>query len=48
MLAIPIGTVLRLDFVSLLVDALMALPNLLALILFGPMVFIMARGYFSK
>ena len=48
--AIPLGAVLKLDFVWLLADtlnALMALPNLLALILLAPVVFKLTREYFS-
>ena len=48
--AIPLGAVLKLDFVWLLEDTLntlMALPNLLALILLAPVVFKLTREYFS-
>jgi AGCS family alanine or glycine:cation symporter len=49
-LAIPIGAVAELDFVWLVADtlnALMALPNLLALLLLSPVVFAATRAYFS-
>ncbi len=49
-IAIPCGAVAQLDFIWLLADALnalMALPNLLALILLSPVVFKLTREYFS-
>jgi AGCS family alanine or glycine:cation symporter len=49
-LVIPLGAVTELDFVWLVADtlnALMALPNLVALILLGPVVFRLTRGYFA-
>ena len=48
--AIPIGAVLHLDFVWLVADtlnALMALPNLIALLLLSPVVFQVTRTYFA-
>jgi AGCS family alanine or glycine:cation symporter len=48
-LAIPIGATRELDFVWLLADtlnAMMALPNLVALVLLGPVVFRLTREYF--
>lgn len=50
-LVVPIGTVVGLDFVWLLADtfnALMALPNLIALLLLSPVVFKLTREYFDK
>lgn len=50
-IAIPIGATRELDFVWLLADtlnALMALPNLIALILLGPVVFRLTREYFQR
>lgn len=49
--AVPIGTVIGLDFVWLLADtfnALMALPNLIALLLLSPVVFKLTRDHFNK
>jgi len=49
-LAIPLGATLKLSFVWLLADtlnALMAIPNLIALVLLGPMVFHLTREYFA-
>lgn len=49
-IAIPIGATAQLDFIWLLADtlnALMALPNLLALLLLSPVVFKLTRDYFS-
>ena len=49
-LAIPVGTVVELDLVWLIADTLnafMAVPNLIALILLGPLVFRMTREYFA-
>ena len=48
---IPIGTVMKLDFVWLVADtlnAMMALPNLVALALLGPVVFKATKAYFAK
>ncbi len=50
-LAIPLGTVLKLNTVWLIADilnALMAIPNLIALILLGPLVFRLTREYFES
>ncbi len=50
-LAIPIGAKLELNLVWLIADtlnALMALPNLLALLLLGPLVFKLTREYFER
>jgi alanine or glycine:cation symporter, AGCS family len=50
-LAVPVGTVFHLDTVWLLADtlnALMALPNLIALLLLGPLVFSITREYFDS
>jgi AGCS family alanine or glycine:cation symporter len=50
-LAIPVGAIAKLDFVWLVADtlnALMALPNLIALLLLSPVVFTLTRNYFSK
>ncbi|MCF6281134.1 MAG: sodium:alanine symporter family protein [Candidatus Polarisedimenticolaceae bacterium] len=47
---IPLGAMAQLDFIWLLADtlnALMALPNLIALILLAPVVFKLSRDYFS-
>jgi AGCS family alanine or glycine:cation symporter len=49
--AIPVGTVVQLDLVWLIADTLnafMAIPNLIALLLLGPLVFRLSREYFSK
>ena len=49
-IAIPIGATRDLDFVWLLADtlnALMALPNLVALLLLSPVVFRLTRDYFA-
>jgi len=49
--AIPIGAISELNFIWLLADtlnALMALPNLIALILLAPVVFKLSRDYFKK
>ena len=48
--AIPIGANLELDFIWLVADtlnALMAIPNLVALLLLSPVVFRMTRDYFA-
>jgi len=50
-LAVPVGTLVGLDFVWLLADtlnALMAIPNLVALALLSPVVFRLTREYFDK
>lgn len=49
-LAIPLGALAQLDFIWLVADtlnALMALPNLVALLLLSPVVFQVTRAYFS-
>jgi AGCS family alanine or glycine:cation symporter len=49
-IAIPIGAMAQLNFIWLLADtlnALMALPNLTALILLSPLVFKLTRDYFA-
>jgi AGCS family alanine or glycine:cation symporter len=48
---IPIGSMMDLKFIWLLADtlnALMALPNLIALLLLSPVVFRLTRSYFAK
>ena len=50
-LAIPLGAVGQLDFIWLLADtlnALMAIPNLIALLLLSPVVFQVTRDYFIQ
>ena len=50
-LAVPIGATANLSFIWLVADtlnALMALPNLVALLLLSPMVFKLTREYFIK
>lgn len=50
-LAIPVGTVVQLDLVWLIADTLnafMAVPNLIALLLLGPLVFKLSREYFQR
>jgi len=50
-LAIPVGTVVELNLVWLIADTLnafMAIPNLIALCLLGPMVFKVTRDYWSS
>lgn len=50
-LAIPVGTVVELNMVWLVADTLnafMAIPNLIALILLGPLVFRITREYFEN
>jgi len=50
-LAIPIGAVTSLDLVWNMADALnamMALPNLIALLILAPAVFTMTRNYWAK
>ena len=49
--AIPVGTIVELDMVWLIADTLnafMAIPNLIALLLLGPMVFKLTKDYFKK
>ena len=49
-LAVPLGAWVKMEFVWLLADtlnALMAIPNLVALILLSPVVFRLAKGYFK-
>ncbi len=49
-LAIPVGTVIQLEMVWLIADTLnafMAIPNLIALLLLGPLVFRLSREYFA-
>lgn len=49
-LAIPVGTVVELNMVWLIADTLnafMAIPNLIALVLLGPLVFRITREYFE-
>ncbi len=50
LIAIPVGAVLKLEFIWLLADtlnALMAVPNLIALALLSPVVFRLTREYFE-
>ncbi len=50
-LAVPVGATLSLDFVWLVADtlnAMMALPNLIALIVLSPVVFKLTREYFAR
>lgn len=50
-LAIPLGAVAELEFIWLLADtlnALMAIPNLIALLLLSPVVFTLTREYFQR
>jgi len=50
-LAIPLGALAELDFIWLLADtlnALMALPNLIALLLLSPVVFKLTKTYFAQ
>ena len=50
-LAIPLGATVKLGFVWLLADtlnALMAIPNLIALLLLSPIVFKMTKDYFAR
>ena len=50
-LALPIGAIAQLDFIWLVADtlnALMALPNLVALLLLSPIVFRLTRDYFAR
>jgi AGCS family alanine or glycine:cation symporter len=49
-LAVPVGTVVELNLVWLIADTLnafMAIPNLVALVLLGPLVFRLTREYFE-
>lgn len=49
-LAIPVGTMVELELIWIIADmlnALMALPNLVALLLLSPLVFAMTRDHFS-
>lgn len=49
--AVPVGTLLTLDFVWLMADilnALMAIPNLIALLVLSPLVFKLTHDYFKK
>ena len=49
-MAIPVGAMVKLSFVWLVADtlnALMAIPNLLALLLLGPVVFQLTRAHFT-
>ncbi len=50
-LAVPLGAVANLSFIWLVADtlnALMALPNLIALLLLSPVVFKLTKDYFNK
>lgn len=50
-LALPVGATMELDFVWLLSDtlnAMMAIPNLIALAVLSPVVFALTKSYFSK
>ncbi|KAA1193040.1 sodium:alanine symporter family protein [Pseudohalioglobus sediminis] len=50
-LAIPVGTLVQLDLIWLIADTLnafMAIPNLVALLLLGPLVFKLTREYFEN
>ncbi|MCB1707961.1 MAG: sodium:alanine symporter family protein [Halioglobus sp.] len=50
-IAIPLGTLVELDLVWLIADTLnafMAIPNLIALILLSPLVFSLSREYFDR
>jgi AGCS family alanine or glycine:cation symporter len=50
-IAVPIGAMANLSFIWLVADtmnALMAIPNLIALLLLSPVVFKLTRDYFSK
>ncbi|WED28663.1 sodium:alanine symporter family protein [Vibrio sp. DW001] len=50
-LALPIGAMMELDFVWLLGDtlnAMMAIPNLIALAVLSPVVFTLTKNYFNK
>ncbi len=48
--AVPVGALLKLDFIWLLADtlnAMMAIPNLVALLLLSPVVFTLTKNYFK-
>jgi AGCS family alanine or glycine:cation symporter len=50
-IAVPIGAMAKLEFVWLVADtlnALMAIPNLIALLLLSPVIFRLTREYFAK
>jgi AGCS family alanine or glycine:cation symporter len=50
-IAIPVGTVIELDMVWLIADTLnafMAIPNLIALLLLSPLVFKITKDYFAN
>ena len=50
-IAVPLGTIMSLDFVWSLADALnamMAIPNLIALIVLSPIVFSLSKEFFAK
>jgi len=50
-IAIPVGTVVELDMVWLIADTLnafMAIPNLIALLLLAPLVFKVSKEYFER
>ena len=50
-IAIPVGTVAQLGYIWLLADtlnAMMAIPNLIALILLSPVVFKLTKEYFKE
>ncbi len=50
-IAVPVGATANLSFIWLVADtlnAMMALPNLIALLLLSPVVFKLTRSYFSK
>ncbi|MCB1732333.1 MAG: alanine:cation symporter family protein, partial [Halieaceae bacterium] len=50
-LVVPLGPLVALDLVWLIADTLnafMAIPNLIALLLLSPMVFSMTREYFKR
>ncbi|MEQ8516219.1 MAG: alanine:cation symporter family protein, partial [Chromatocurvus sp.] len=50
-IAIPVGTLIQLEMVWLVADTLnafMAIPNLIALLLLGPLVFRISREYFAS
>jgi AGCS family alanine or glycine:cation symporter len=50
-LALPVGAMAELDFIWLVADtlnALMAIPNLIALLLLSPVVFKLTRDYFAE
>ena len=49
-LAVPVGAMAKLDFIWLVADtfnAMMAIPNLIALALLSPVVFKLTRDYFA-